>query len=202
MSICDSCGEEIEFRYIDGTLRPIHINGPWCSASDRLSKIDFKKPFQSREAYTSPNAKCPVCGKHVFFYESPNGGRVFFDDLGWPWPKHPCTDSINSQNSQISTFHPSRGKPFFDRRRNVLIINEIIRISDKEEYISIHLKNIYHPFKDEYLRIDKKLLYKSDLIISDFSDAPSFILSDYGESWMVEFISARKSKIIRMKLSK
>jgi hypothetical protein len=29
----------------------------------------------------------------VFFYQSPYGGRVFFDELGPPWPKHPCTDN-------------------------------------------------------------------------------------------------------------
>jgi hypothetical protein len=29
----------------------------------------------------------------VYFYRSPSGGRVFFDDLGPPWPKHPCTDN-------------------------------------------------------------------------------------------------------------
>jgi hypothetical protein len=29
----------------------------------------------------------------VFFYQSSDGGRVFFDDLGPPWPKHPCTDN-------------------------------------------------------------------------------------------------------------
>lgn len=45
------------------------------------------------ESYTNPNASCPVCGAAVFFYRSPNGGRVFFDQLGIPWPKHPCTDA-------------------------------------------------------------------------------------------------------------
>ena len=43
--------------------------------------------------YTDPNAKCPVCGADVFFYQSPDDGRVFFDELGPPWPKHPCTDN-------------------------------------------------------------------------------------------------------------
>lgn len=41
--------------------------------------------------YTDPNATCPICGAAVYFYESPYGGRIFFDDLGPPWPKHPCT---------------------------------------------------------------------------------------------------------------
>ncbi|RMN23991.1 hypothetical protein ALQ62_00647 [Pseudomonas coronafaciens pv. zizaniae] len=46
-------------------------------------------------SYVNPNASCPVCGTAVFFYQSPSGGRVFFDDLGPPWSKHPCTDTIS-----------------------------------------------------------------------------------------------------------
>ncbi len=46
------------------------------------------------KSFTIPNAKCPLCGAAVFFYQSPHGGRVFFDDLGPPWPKHqPCTNT-------------------------------------------------------------------------------------------------------------
>lgn len=45
------------------------------------------------ESFTIPNARCPQCRAQVFFYSSPDGGKVFFDDLGPPWPKHPCTDS-------------------------------------------------------------------------------------------------------------
>lgn len=44
-------------------------------------------------SYLNPNAHCPVCGDAVFFYQSESGGRVFFDALGPPWPKHRCTDS-------------------------------------------------------------------------------------------------------------
>lgn len=40
-----------------------------------------------------PNARCPVCGAEVFFYSNEFGSKVYFDDLGPPWPKHPCTDS-------------------------------------------------------------------------------------------------------------
>jgi hypothetical protein len=46
------------------------------------------------ESYVNPNARCPVCGADVFFYQSPYGGRVYFDELGPPWPKHPCTDNF------------------------------------------------------------------------------------------------------------
>jgi hypothetical protein len=40
----------------------------------------------------NPNARCPVCNAAVYFYQSPDDGRVFFDELGPPWPKHACTD--------------------------------------------------------------------------------------------------------------
>lgn len=43
--------------------------------------------------FVNPNAECPVCGAHVFFYQNAVGSRVFFDELGPPWPKHPCTDN-------------------------------------------------------------------------------------------------------------
>ncbi|MEV4536233.1 DUF1707 domain-containing protein [Asanoa sp. NPDC049518] len=42
--------------------------------------------------WISPNARCPVCGASVYFYSSGHGSRVFFDEIGPPWPKHPCTD--------------------------------------------------------------------------------------------------------------
>lgn len=44
-------------------------------------------------SYVNPNALCPICRERVFFYQSPYGGRVYFDELGPPWPKHPCTNT-------------------------------------------------------------------------------------------------------------
>lgn len=44
-------------------------------------------------AWVNPNAKCPVCGQSVYYYQNSAGSRVFFDELGPPWPKHPCTDN-------------------------------------------------------------------------------------------------------------
>jgi hypothetical protein len=40
----------------------------------------------------SPNAQCPVCAEAVYFIRPQNGGAVWFDHLGPPWPKHPCMD--------------------------------------------------------------------------------------------------------------
>jgi hypothetical protein len=44
-------------------------------------------------SYVNPNAHCPVCYASVYFYRSPYNGRVYFDELGWPWPKHHFTDN-------------------------------------------------------------------------------------------------------------
>lgn len=52
----------------------------------------LQSQFPTATSFTNPNASCPVCGASVYFYQSPAGGRVFFDELGPPWPKHPCTD--------------------------------------------------------------------------------------------------------------
>ncbi len=54
---------------------------------------DLLRRPRTYDSYVNPNARCPVCGACVFFFQSEHGGRVFFDDLGPPWPKHPCTSS-------------------------------------------------------------------------------------------------------------
>lgn len=60
------------------------------------SLLDGARVRNSRAArFVSPNANCPVCGDPVFFYQNEYGSRVFFDELGPPWPKHPCTDNAN-----------------------------------------------------------------------------------------------------------
>lgn len=56
--------------------------------------------YGSYNSFTIPNARCPECGDNVFFYRSPNGGSVFFDDLGPPWPKHPCTEGNFTKSPQ------------------------------------------------------------------------------------------------------
>ena len=45
------------------------------------------------EQITIPNATCPVCSARVYYYRNEFGSSVFFDELGPPWHKHPCTDN-------------------------------------------------------------------------------------------------------------
>ena len=66
-------------------------------------EVKLKTYRELLAGFTNPNAHCPVCGNPVFFYASPFGGRVFFDELGPPWPKHPCTD----RGRPVQLIHPS-----------------------------------------------------------------------------------------------
>jgi hypothetical protein len=92
-----------------------------------------KKYNYGYESFTR-NAMCPVCGSKVFFYQSSNGGRVFFDELGPPWPKHPCTDNKLFHNLNIrdsldllyKSNHPSvMDKMWKNSQWLPLFINEI-----------------------------------------------------------------------------
>jgi len=109
MAICYNCGDSITFFHNGFQVIPIHDSGScsgrsggysgggssggW-SAIRRTSEGEvFEFPFVTYPSYVNPNARCPVCLASVYFYQSPHGGRVFFDELGPPWPKHPCTDN-------------------------------------------------------------------------------------------------------------
>lgn len=40
---------------------------------------------------------CKYCGDPVFFFTCDCGCKVFFDELGWPWPEHRCTQYLIEQ---------------------------------------------------------------------------------------------------------
>lgn len=66
-------------------------------AREHLLSLGVLNSLSSR--YVNANAKCPVCGADVFFYQNEFGSRIYFDELGPPWPKHPCIDNHNDQSS-------------------------------------------------------------------------------------------------------
>jgi hypothetical protein len=68
--------------------------------------MSWRRTASSCDSYIDPNAECPVCGAEVFFYQSPFGGRVFFDHLGPPWPKHPCTDTHQARLGALCILAP------------------------------------------------------------------------------------------------
>lgn len=77
----------------------------------------FSNDFVGISSYVNPNAVYPVCGVSVFYYQDKNGSRVFFNDLGWPWPKHSCTDKVkNNQLIKRNLFKKSNNTDIFDAK--------------------------------------------------------------------------------------
>ncbi len=117
MDLCWYCGEEIEFRWIDGGPRPIHLSGGWCSGEradyggvhSSPRSLPVSKPVvRASSLWSEGHARCdlgvpithptvcPLCGAIIFFHTNGNGDCVFFDDLGPPWPKHACLSNEDS----------------------------------------------------------------------------------------------------------
>jgi hypothetical protein len=73
---CAFCGREVIFRNIDGRVVPLHPEGGCPNGGvGRKAKVLEKN--------------CPKCGQNAF-YVTHNGGFFWVDELGPPWPKHPC----------------------------------------------------------------------------------------------------------------
>lgn len=79
---CEFCGEQLIFRVIDGTTVPLHPRGSQCVG---------KSLYRTENLHRCCITDCPKCTRSVYFVRH-NGGSVWLDDLGWPWPKHGCFD--------------------------------------------------------------------------------------------------------------
>jgi DNA-directed RNA polymerase subunit RPC12/RpoP len=124
--VCNKCGGRIIFRKIDGVATPIHLTGSCFGVSGSkksISSDEYAKRYKNKRlnrvkklirSFTIPNTSCPVCGAKVFYYENEHGSKVFFDKLGPPWPKHPCTDkSKKSINLSEKIKRTSNWKRFY-----------------------------------------------------------------------------------------
>ncbi|MEY9441715.1 hypothetical protein ABIF14_008806 [Bradyrhizobium elkanii] len=94
-------------------------------------------------SYVNPNARCPVCGAQVFFYRSPYNGRVFFDSLGWPWPKHHCTDRRNETRSAtpstMPTWQREGWQPLMSSRAHTGTAGHTVTGDVEGDYHQLHL---------------------------------------------------------------
>lgn len=94
---CKDCGGEIIFRYVDGVCTPIHLSGCCYESSPRIDAKNIYRTWSEPHGDFCRPSKCPRCKEPIFFIKY-NGGSVYVDELGWPWPKHPCFDYSNNKN--------------------------------------------------------------------------------------------------------
>jgi hypothetical protein len=91
-----------------------HLGGGFNSwsvpGSDTLSTTS-SHDWEERD-FTHPTS-CPECGAEVYFIRH-NGGSVWVDELGWPWPRHGCFDKPNEPTRSFGTWSAKAsglGKP-------------------------------------------------------------------------------------------
>lgn len=201
MPICNLCGEEIEFRYNGGRTTPIHVSGRWCSGYSSGTNPPVAKAFQTIVSYVNPNAHCPVCGERVFYYQSPNGGRVFFDNLGWPWPKHPCTDNPRSQSGTVKTITMGGHASFRNKEGQPVDLYQLSSLTEKDNIVHMQFSRIgeNRSFRGS-VSIGELRTWK--VTVADLRAAPSFAVRSSGEFRILEFISGRKQAIDRIAVRK
>src|SRR5215469_8383434 len=79
-------------HYSDCTCGWCQGGGGWGGGGGRTSGASLPSAG-TRSTWDSDDfchpTSCPKCGASVFFVRH-NGGSVWFDSLGKPWPKHGC----------------------------------------------------------------------------------------------------------------
>lgn len=58
------------------------IHGSWCNA----------KTYKLR---------CKYCGKMIYYFSCDCGSKVFFDELGFPWPIHNCIEFRQAKQKEL-----------------------------------------------------------------------------------------------------
>lgn len=98
-------GGVVSTEPLEKPLRPVYSEYEKQQATQTLK--GYGATSYSR-CFVNPNASCPVCGQPVYFYANKNGSRVFFDELGQPWTKHPCTDNERTASGSVRARPSSR----------------------------------------------------------------------------------------------
>lgn len=120
--------------------------------------------------WAEPNAACPVCGAAVYFYANEWGSRVYFDEIGPPWPKHPCIvpSADESRYSRVAPvpYELSAGRRILSKAHSADKKNRIQGSGDNATHLStdafsvrssysvekgtaLHLQRLYAPSAPE-----------------------------------------------------
>jgi hypothetical protein len=114
--------------------------------------------YKEESGFTTPNASCPICDANVYFYHHPNGARVFFDELGPPWPLHPCTD-----NGSQPTKKGNKPKSWQKSGWNPLFIDKYVELVNGST-IRVQASNQGGTFRFE---VEKKQLKKNNILVDN-----------------------------------
>jgi hypothetical protein len=186
---CSKCGQPVEWITKDGRSIPLHLYGR-CgddyNSSPSLDLTNISLP-QKMDSLCWPT-KCPVCKESVFFIRH-NGGSVWLDELGHPWPKHECMYGEDSGNNIPEPPTPpdfpsttTQGKILgIEPHGGTLVLfvqwnNKGISVYQcpKQSVLHVNFKLYYDPFDDEKcLRTAKGKAIPLDSTITKKTSTPT-----------------------------
>jgi hypothetical protein len=91
MASCNFCGQEGSWITLQGRKVFIHSNQNRDCGRDWARRLSRNRQKLTCDSFTKPT-RCERCDKDCFYYENEFGSKVFFDELGPPWPKHDCIE--------------------------------------------------------------------------------------------------------------
>lgn len=188
---------EYIYRVINGSTRRIEVEdiyaGDPASESSRrrqIPKQNFdKSTYSTPESFTNPNAICKECGQKVFYYEHANGAKVLFDQLGPPWPLHPCYEA-NHNNQHLaermiaSPIMEPGWEPLFIEKMVEVEHSKMIRVQAKNSTTSIRFELKLEQLKRFHIPIAKieLLLMMSRKLSGDLAEIQ---IHDGKQHWKV-----------------
>lgn len=69
-------------------------------------------------------ASCPECSKEVFFFSCDHGSKVFFDELGSPWPVHDC---LKSWARDLRRFTDDKGDTVVELKPGITVTRSLAK---------------------------------------------------------------------------
>ena len=119
--------------------------------------------------------------------------------MGWPWPKHPCTDKYQGDDDRIQRAINSRFRfNFRTRDGKPLDVYRVEQLVESDEGVSIRLKNVERG-PSIVILIRRAAMRDAGCRIEDINDAPTVVLSRHkGPSGDTEIslISARLQSVV------
>lgn len=183
-------GTWVEGHYRNGSW----VEGHWRSSTyvnDSSYVQAYIQPQQKIASYIHASllygsvtflTECWWCGVSVYFHRDENGGCVLFDELGKPWPVHPCWEenkyeqgtAINQalvNQSKIITSHVQPKVVQYSKRVEGLIISGLIvshaqtkEIKIKDGGMGYKLIDLLVLSGDKYYQVLVDEKYKNSLL--------------------------------------
>ncbi|WP_444459834.1 hypothetical protein [Rhodobacter capsulatus] len=122
-----------------------------------------------------------------------------FDDVGWPWPKHACTDDyqqsvrvkrVPSGHARVFATDPGRCSRSMTSTTSRTGAQPPARAAQPDDRLPVRVL------------VGKRRLAQGNIRLADFQDAPSIVVHEFerGAPIRLDFVCVRLGKVVRVKL--